>query len=311
VLGEDYGWILNNLTFVMAYQDDRQNAIEFGRAALEHWRTIGNAIGLGAAYLVLGSAYHQNGRFNEALGSFQEALNIFEPLELNDWLGQIYSWRGSTYLRSGQLIEAEGDLKKALEIGPPNMGAMTLNRLGRVYFAQEKWDLAEAYFEKSYRRATETLDFGYSFGSLGKLIMIAAKKGQYNRIDEFEQAIKTSKVRTSDNYDLGDAYFSMATLALGQKDISRVIEYLEKGVTLITEAGVSGRAGALSKLTRFEKNFEQIAPETIRQIGQRLKDILVKKETENIEYGAVTPITYRWANWAKEETHEPEQHVSA
>jgi tetratricopeptide (TPR) repeat protein len=311
VFGVDYGWILNNLTFVMAYQD-RQNAIKFGQAALEHWRKIRNAIGLGAAYIVLGSAYHQNGHFHEALASFQEALNIFEPLELNYWLGQIYSWRGSTHLRLGQLTEAKRDLKKALKIGSPNMEAMTLNRLGRVYLAQEKWDLAEGYFEKSYKRSQEILEqLGYSFGSLAKLIMIAAKKGQYNRIDEFEQAIKTCKVRTSDSHDLGDAYFSMATLALGQKDIKRVIEYLEKGITLVTEAGVPGRADSLNKLTKFEKNFEQIAPETIRQIGQRLKDILVKKETENIEYGAVTPITYRWANWAKEETHEPEQHVSA
>jgi tetratricopeptide (TPR) repeat protein len=310
VLGDDYGWILNNLTFVMAYQD-RQNAIKFGHAALEHWRAIGNTIGLGAAYLVLGSAYHQNGRFNEALASFQQALNIFEPLELNYWLGQIYSWRGSTYLRSGQLTEAEDDLSKALEIGPPHMEAMTLNRLGRVYLAQEKWDLAETHFERSYQRAQEILDFGYSLGSLSKLIMIAAQRGQFNRLDEFEEMIKTCKVRTSDTHDLGDAYFGMATLALGQKDIDRVIKYLEKGVTLITEAGVPGRADSLNKLTKFEKNFEQIAPETIRQIGQRLKDILVKKETENIEYGAVTPITYRWANWAKEETHETEQHASA
>jgi hypothetical protein len=141
--------------------------------------------------------------------------------------------------------------------------------------------------------------------------MIAAKKGQYNRLDEFEQRIKTSKVRSSDNYDLGDAYFSMATLALGQKDISRVIKYLKKGVILITEASVPGRAGALGKLTKFEKYFEQLEPETIRQIGKRLKDILTKKEVENIEYGAVTPITYRWANWTKEEINEPEQLVSA
>lgn len=312
VLGDVYGWILNNLTFVLAYQL-HPNAVNLARATVEHWRGTGDEIGLGAAYLVLGTTYYKNGRFYDALASLQEALNIFEPLGLNYWIGQIRSERGSTYLRLNQLSEAERDLRKAIEIGPSNIKAMTLNRLGRLYLAQQEWDLAEEYFKESYKQAQGVLDFGYSFGSLAKLIIIAVKRHQYERLDEFEKTINEQlpKVRTHDNHDLGDAYFGLVALAMGQKDISRASMYLEKAVTLITESSDSYRADALTKLTRLEENFEQIDSETIRQVGHTLKDVFIKKGFDNMLYGVITPLMHRWANWPKEEIDESADHVSA
>lgn len=311
-LRDVYGWISNNLAFVLSYKNEtRRTAINIARSTLDSWRSIGNDIGLGAGYLVLGIAYYRSDLAVLGLEAFQKALDIFQPLKHNDWLGQIYSWRGALYQDMAKqdirnLDNAEKDLQKALEIGTPNIKAMTLNRLGRVYMSQQKWELAEEKLLESLEHARQIPDYKYWVSSVGRLAAIASERKEYYRLDEFRQMLNEclKKIDYPEKNALGVIYFGLAKLALGQNNpntIDSIVEFLEEGISLVTEFGSYARTDILTRLALVEKDFHKIDAQIIRSIGQKLTKYISAKELEDVDYSIVIPVMYRWANWRRED----------
>lgn len=300
-MDDDYGWILNNLVFVTSYKD-RKVAIDFGKLAIEHWRSTGNEIGLGAAYQVLGNVYYQAGYYDLALESFQEALDFFEP-DYKEWMATIYSWRGAVYQDTGKMDMAENDLRKSLEIGPAHLKAMTLNRLGRVYMSRRDWDAAEKCLNESYECAQKIPDYLYWLGSLARLITIAAERGSFHLLDEFKLKLEQSlkKIEFPDGNSLGIAYFGLGRLALGAGKITEGLQFLKEGIANVAEYGPYAHVSVSTRLGYVEKDFPLLPLATVREVGRELKQWCIAKEKTNPAYGVVLPILYRWTKWEEEE----------
>jgi len=313
-LRDDYGWILNNLAYVLSNnKKTRQVSIDTARSVIEHWQSIGNNIGLGAGYLSLGITYYRSDVFALALENFQKALDIFEPLKHHDWLGQIYSWRGALYhhtLEPESNQKALQDLKKALEIGSTNIRPMTLSRLARAYMSRQQWEQAGKRMKESLELAQKMPDNVYRLIAVGRLATIAAEQRQYDRLNEFERMLKETleNISDPDKSSLGMAYIGLAKLAIGQdnpNNIETIVTYLREGITRIIDFGPFVSTDIFKRLHFVEKDFDNINPEIIRSIGQQLKKFFSEKEIEEIAYSAVAPIMYRWADWKREEkTHE-------
>jgi tetratricopeptide (TPR) repeat protein len=297
-LGDDYGWILNNLTFVLSRQNHR-NAIGFGRSAITHWQTLGNDIGLGAGYLVLGNAYYQSGFYDEALSVLEKSLLIFEPLQMQNWMAQIYSWRGAVYLELGDLERAEDELRGSLDIGARNIEPITLNHMGNLYLAREKYDMAERYFKRSYQRSQEVPDFVSWIGALSGVITAAAARPQPERRAELHQQVQDflTRIKTPDGKSLGIAWFGLARLALVQHEFLAAIDLLEQGIIQVATHDSALRTDLLTQLARVERDLNQLEPNDVRQIGQTLRERFQRRETEDVVYSMVTPVMYRWAHW--------------
>lgn len=304
MLGDDYGWILNNLTFVLARQNHR-NAIGYGRSAITYWQELENAIGLGAGYLVLGMVYYQSGLHDEALEVLEKSLLIFEPLQLQNWIAQVYTWRGAVYLELGDPTTAEEELLGSLDIGTRNIEPITLNHLGKVYLAQVRWDMAEQYFRRSYERALEIPDFASWIASLSGIISIAAENKQYHRYVELQRQVQDflGHIKTPDAALLGIAQFGLARLALGQRDINAAIDLLEQSIILVAAHDSMLKTELLDQFALVERDLEPLEPELIRQVGQTLKERFQRKESEEIVYGMVMPVMYRWAHWKEQSTN--------
>ncbi len=300
-LDDDYGWILNNLTFVLSYRNHR-SAIGFGQSAIEYWQSIGNNIGLGAAHLVLGMVYYHSGFYERALASLQKALDIFEPLELQSWIGQILLWRGAVFQDMGDLNQALNNLQDALDIGSRNIEAMTLGRLGALHIALQHWDLAERYLVQSYDLAQTIPDMVSWITALAHLIAIAAEQQQGGRLEEWTRKVQDflGRIKTPDENALSMAYMGLARLALQQQDTTAATEFLSKGISLGAVQASYIRTNILTHMAQVEHEFVHIAPEAVRQIGQTLKELFVAREAEDIAYGVVTPVMYRWATFAPE-----------
>jgi tetratricopeptide (TPR) repeat protein len=298
MLGDDYGWILNNLAFVLSRQNHR-NAIGYGRSAIAYWQALGNDIGLGAGYLVLGVVYYQSGFYDEALDVLEKALLIFEPLQLQNWMAQIFSWRGAVYRELGDLLRAEEELLGALDIGTRNIEPITLNHLGQLYLRQSRWDMAENFFRRSYQRSQEIPDFVSWIESLAGLITIAAANRQYERRAELQQPVEDflSRIKTPDGRSLGIARFGLARLSLGLHDIAAAIDQFEQGIMLVAESDSGLQTDLLEQLMLAERSLEQLEAATVRQIGQTLQERFQHKATDDIVYGMVTPVMYRWTHW--------------
>lgn len=300
-MGEDYGLILNNMTFVLSSRaQTRQNAISYGHMAIEHWQTLNNDIGLALAHQALGVACYRNALYAEALREFEESLSTFERLDQRDNLAQVYSWRGAVYQDQGRLDEAEDDLQHSLELGSRNQEAMTRNRLGRVYMSRGNWEAAEREIEQSYIRAQEIADYTYWIVSLARLITIAVMRGQVDRLEEFDAKLRTflDQPPNAEKNSLGIAYTGLARLALRRGQLEQAIDHFKKGISLLAEHGSYARADVLSRLKYIEReDFPQVSPDHVRQVGQTLKGFFREKEQENMAYGVVTSVMSRWVTW--------------
>jgi tetratricopeptide (TPR) repeat protein len=302
LLQDDFGWLSNNLAFVLSNDSQsRRTAVNIARANIEHWKMTGNEIGLGACYLVLGVAQYRYDAFESALVSFQQALNIFRPLELNDWLGQIYSWRGALYRDMDNLEPAENDLKKALEIGTSNIEAMTCYCLGRVYMTQERWNLAKEYMQKGLAIAKRIPDFRYWLATVTRLIGIAAEKRECQRLESLKIMIEEclAGIENPDKNALGIAYIGLSRLTLMHNDNRRkdtIVTLLKDGISLIN-ASYYARADILWQLQSVEHDFHDVDASLIREVGQELLSFSSEKEQQEIDYIAVTPIMNKWALW--------------
>lgn len=312
-LQETYGWILNNLAFVLSNdKKTSQTAIDIARDAVEHWQSIDHEIGLGAGYSMLGIAYYRTDLFIEsALEEFSKALEIFKRLKLNDWLGQVYSWRGALFLHLRRLEEAEQDLNQSLAVGSPNIEAMTLNRLGRVYMSKgdqyqdkDAWDKANEYMQRGLERAKDIRDYVYWLGSLARLATIAAEKEEYHRLDEFCKQLDDflKEVKTPDKSALGQMYVGLAKLGFGkneasQETIEQIINFLKEGIPLIVEHGPYSRTDILKRLAKVEKDFSRINPEIIHKVGSELQEHFSQLELENAAYSPLVSRMHKWAIW--------------
>lgn len=303
-LEDDYGWLLNNLAFVLSNNNQtRRTAVNIARSHLEYWTQIGNEIGLGACYLVLGVARYRYDKFEPAGEAFQQAEEILSRLEQNDLLGQLYAWRGALRRDMHDLKNASADLTTALEIGTLNIRAMTFYCLGRVYMTDEKLNLnlAEHYMEQGLEEARKIPDFRYWLAAVVRLITIAVAKGAYDRLEAFQDRVEEclEHIEKPDKNALGMAYIGLAKLAFMQNDpahIDQIVTWMEHAIVNIN-ASYYANADILGQLAFLEKDFHQLAPDIIRGVGRKLTDFSRKKEQEQLDYIAVTPIMKRWAHW--------------
>ena len=298
----DYGMILNNLAFVLSYNSKtRDDAMSYAHEAIELWERIGNKIGLGAGYHVLGVTLYRANRFELALEAFNKAEAIFGPLKHEEWLARVYSWRGAIFRTQKKYDDAQKELDDALSKGSDNDKAMTLARLGRLYRSKMELDRAKKYFEESIDHAKEIPDYDSWLVSLSKLIQIEADQGHYTEFDQlyerFEKETKNIPYHT-DNYGL--ACLALAQLLFGQNNaekVAQIISLLKKGIPKIMEFGTYAKRDGVSRVKELEKEFASITPEIIREVGKELKQFVIEEAQKNPAYKTITGMIFRWANW--------------
>jgi len=178
-------WILNNLAFVHGIRLNTQVALALCDQALDIWRELDFARGIGAVYQVYGTTYRKAEQFDKAFQYFNRALRIFEPTNDLEWLSRIYLGRGMTCWLSKDLDEAERDLRRALEIGIKKDEANILHQLAHVHTEQGRLDEAEACLERSYEISLRTADPYFEFSDLGDMIRLAGMRGNFEKLDDF------------------------------------------------------------------------------------------------------------------------------
>lgn len=314
--GEDYGWILNNLTFMTSYID-RRSAIGFGHLAVQHWERIGNLRGAGAAYQALGSVYYQDGLYDKSREAFDEAMKIFTALPNPDWEGIVRAWRGALYQDLNRLDEAEDNLKTALRLcsRQKQFIPMILTRLGRVLMSRAQkskdasmWDKAQEYLWQGYREARAASDYLYWIGALGRLMIIAAEKREYQTLESWEKELndylqEARQMLDPDEIDansIGICHFNLGRLSLGLGQMSKAIDYFQQGISEVTEYGSYAHTDIRDRLEYVEADFSNIPTEVIEQMSRELLRIFREKEKNLPAYGVVTPILFRWTRWSKE-----------
>ncbi len=317
-LQEDYGKILNNLAFVYSNEDaTRDLAMNCAKDAILHWKSIGDKLGLGAAYHVAGVAYYRKNFLGDAEKSLKDAYEIFKEMENNEWLAQVYVWQGAILRINGNYEVAQEKINKAIEIGTDQIKPMAYNRLGRVYMSmgEREFTNAKKNLEESIRIAINMPDYLYWFSSLARLIMIAAdsekKEKRKESLKEFRERVlqAENEIECPDKNSQGIAYLGLARLALGLNDkdlINQIVEDLKKGIGFVTGFGSYADRSDISRIEIVEKEFPSIRLDIIREIGKKLLVFARGEIKTNKDYIPITNLMMKWATWEEKEGNKGE-----
>jgi tetratricopeptide (TPR) repeat protein len=303
-LNEEYGSISNNLIFILAAKrESPATLINLALETIKHWKQIGNKLGLGRCHSALGIVYFQNNLYEDALKSFQNALSIFNDLDLKSELGNTYSWRGATYLRMENLDDAQKDFEKSLTIGDQNIKAMTLYRMGHLYFNRKKWELSEKYLRESIEYGKTIPNFTYWLLSMARLCMLPTEE-PIKRFDEINEMLDVcrSKAEKLPQNSLGLVYIGIARLLLLQSDThkkDKILNTLKDGIALTIEHESEAHTDILHWLDLFEKDFDKVSSEIIHSIGREMIEYVAKKEVDNLTYMKIKSKLYHWTQWGR------------
>jgi tetratricopeptide (TPR) repeat protein len=301
VMDENYGWILNNLTFIFSF-DNFHQAVEYGESAVKHWQFIENKTGLAAAYLVLAEVHLMHNQNNDALISVDNAIKIFKKRHSLYRIGEGYSLRGAINTNLRNWKEARNDFAFALQDIPHNLIAKTRYRIARLHMFEKRWIEAVNVMGECRKSAISYSDNYYRLHSLAKLAVLSVI---LKRIEDLEwlkkEYLRDSKeIPEPDEDALSCVRIAIARMYLlfSPPKIDLSIEFLSKGIEAVSEPNISLEVSKNLKrrLERLQvENFTSIDSSVIRQLGSGLKNHLSLNSKRAIPL-ALT-IANIWEKW--------------
>jgi ABC-type sugar transport system substrate-binding protein/tetratricopeptide (TPR) repeat protein len=270
-------WVLNNMAYALAHLGNYSTALNLCEQALELWHEIDFDRGLGALHEVYGEIYVLSERFDRAIDHYRDALDIFEPSDDREWLSRVYAGYGLAYRLSGDLDSAERILNQALEIGLEKDKALILHRLAHVHLERGQVDEAERLYRESYALCDTSLEADLQLNNLSDLAAIAVRKGQYERLGEFDAKFSDYKRRWPDvNFpraegtllkNLGDMALSAAP-----DDVESAWGYYGQAFPLLALYGDLRPYSAQVQLGELNNLLitRRVPAETVKQLGARL-----------------------------------------
>jgi hypothetical protein len=172
-----------------------------------------------------------------------------------------------------------------------------------------EWNTAQKYLEESLKLSKSVPDYKYWLASISRLIHVAAKKGQADRLDEFKTRLDEclQSIGKPDKNSEGIAYLGLAKLAFIQNSIDMIpdiIHWLQKGIPHIVLYGSWARTDIVTRLAIIEEDFQQTATNIIQEVGRRMTDFIYLKEEEDylkeeedLNFSTALEIIHRWINW--------------
>jgi hypothetical protein len=164
------------------------------------------------------------------------------------------------------------------------------------------WNKAQAYFEESLFLAEEMPDYKYRLMSISRLIIITAKKGKIDQLENFNRKLDEylKKAKNPDKNAEGIAYLGLAKMVFLQNSVDKVsliVFLLKKGIPNVVLYGSWTPRDIVKRLDLIEEDFHKIDHNIIQAVGEEMIDFIFEKEKEDINYSTALEIMFKWANW--------------
>jgi len=150
--------VQRNLGVLTAHQNDEENAIHYHEQALAFYEEIGDRVSAEEVRSNLAGVFVQFQQFEAAVAPAQKALVFFAARRNTFWIAQNTSNLATIYYELGDLQQAEAYAEQTLEQEEPQSFPYALFTLGQVYSAQQRWQEAQAHFERVRQIAQQSED---------------------------------------------------------------------------------------------------------------------------------------------------------
>jgi tetratricopeptide (TPR) repeat protein/predicted ATPase/serine/threonine protein kinase len=182
--------VLGKLGIVYKDQGQHDLAAEHFTKAIDNAREIGDKVFEGNVLGSLGTVFNRKGDLDRAVEHYTQAINITREVGDRRNEGVHLSNLGLTYLHKGELDRAAEHLTQAIdiarEIGDKYSEGINLGNLGDVLFRQNRFEEAEAAYQKTIPISDET--FPAAAGAFrASLALLLAQKSQ---LDEAQELLK-------------------------------------------------------------------------------------------------------------------------
>ncbi len=290
--------IFQNQAYVNALQDKERKAMDEVGLAIRMWlklrRDRGNLdFRLGQAYNVAGEICLEFERPFDALVYFEKSQKIFAREESGQavWSANSRSGEGFAHWqlavkarKNSEEWTADNELRiaeEALEWAAKNARAIDfpqiLNRLGEVYFLQNRWELTETSWMdslKAARRIGDAFNELHSLSDLVRLSFFHPIEGFLTRSD-FEREYRDCRRRYQTHFSVLEGLFRTYLGHLAMKDhaIDEAVNLYKDGLFILSEHGTYAPFNLEDQLDFIEK---EIIPGLSLSMVQDLSDALKK-----------------------------------
>lgn len=285
----------NSLALVLGYLQKNQ-ALTLCAQAVEYSKRFNLQRSLASSYLTNGSVFYQFGRLDDALEAVQSGLRIFEPAHEEEQLSWAYSWQAVVLWAKSQQIEekdaieylkrAESLFNASLDLGFISHKPMTLNRLGRVYFARGDYEKAYQIWKEGYEISCQISDGLFELCGIRDLASLAVAKRQYDQYPIYKERMKKYEDawKTPHGHTWGGGYLYIGLLALGNNAIDDAKYYIARGLEIIVDYGTYGVQDLGYYLKGLTKNILKIASLQLRiDLSTYLKEHWLHSENKLFE----------------------------
>lgn len=209
----EYATILNNIGNVYRLQGKIEDALRMCKISLQQRRWFfkegkASEVDIALSLSTIGQIFIDRDNIVEAERSFQEAFEIYNRIEYKRGIA-------ATYNRLGQIQMAKGDFDQAKWMFEKGYDASfgidsearinSLNKKGRVFALQNKWEEASKYIGQAIDLARQVNDYYQQAESLVDLAEVFERIGQHQQSNEFLKEAEEISSKYNYSYLLGRA----------------------------------------------------------------------------------------------------------
>jgi len=227
---------LNNIGAVNLKTGHMDKALANFLESLRIKEKIGDERQIASSQLNIGSFLLRQKKYREAEEYLNKAEKSFSHLNSQVRLGNVLALQSIVYRETGEFSKAEAKLKKLLElrksIGNKQNIAITYNKIGLFYFAQNKFGKSIFYFKKAFELAQKS---GYENGvSIAAIHLVRAFQNlnQPQKAAFYFQVLRKSTDKIKDREILLGNYQSIYEYYDKLNNAPQTLRYLKKYIAL-------------------------------------------------------------------------------
>ncbi len=250
------GWILCNLSLLLAGQGSVKEALRFGEDALAVYRDVGDRPSEGIVLGGLGIAHILQGHVTEAERHFDEALAIFREVGNRRYQGVTLANLGNMYDAQGRMEEARRCCEEALvihrEVGSRRFEGATHGVLACIHRKQGRPEDARRCYEEGLAIDREVGDRTFEGSKHSGLGLLEAEQGHIEEaLHHYGKALAILRevgARRSE----GSVLANLGTLWMGQGRMEEALHHYLEALAIQREVGDRHFEGVtLGKLGRL------------------------------------------------------------
>jgi tetratricopeptide (TPR) repeat protein len=196
----DVAKVTNNLGNVLLQRGQLDGAAQAYHKSLDLWTAIDFPLGVALSLSNLGEVGVEGGEWEAALDNLKRSEQLFQQIQSQHFLPEVYRRQALAYLGLGQAAEAQRNAERsvslAAELGMELEKALSLRVLGHVLVALGKWAQAEEPLLSSLdvlKRQDNRFGMGQTLHQLGCLYHEQSRAGDTAAADNSRAALESAR----------------------------------------------------------------------------------------------------------------------